>query len=53
MITFDEGAAMAQAVKEEMFDGVGGPRIFLRSWRPEGKPRAVIVICHGVNSHGG
>jgi alpha-beta hydrolase superfamily lysophospholipase len=41
-----------QTVKEEMFDGVGGLRIFLRSWRPEGTPRAVIVICHGVNSHG-
>jgi alpha-beta hydrolase superfamily lysophospholipase len=44
---------MAQTVKEETFDGVGGLKIFLRSWRPEGKPRAVIVICHGVNSHGG
>ena len=42
-----------QTTNEEMFDGVGGLKIFLRSWRPEGKPRAVIVICHGVNSHGG
>ena len=42
-----------QTASEEMFDGVGGLRIFLRSWRPEGRPRAVIVICHGVNSHGG
>lgn len=42
-----------QAVTEEMFDGVGGLKIFLRSWRPAAKPRAVIVICHGVNSHGG
>jgi alpha-beta hydrolase superfamily lysophospholipase len=44
---------MTQTAHEEMFDGVGGLRIFLRSWRPEGKPRAVVVICHGVNSHGG
>jgi acylglycerol lipase len=44
---------MAQTAREETFDGVGGLRIFLRSWRPEGKPRAVLVICHGVNSHGG
>ena len=44
---------MTQAAREEMFDGVRGLRIFLRSWRPDGKPRAVIVICHGVNSHGG
>ena len=42
-----------QTASEEMFDGVGGLKIFLRSWRPEGRARAVIVICHGVNSHGG
>ena len=44
---------MAQTAQEEMFDGTGGLKIFLRSWRPSGEPRAVIVICHGVNSHGG
>jgi acylglycerol lipase len=42
-----------QTANEEMFEAVGGLKIFLRSWRPEEKPRAVIVICHGVNSHGG
>lgn len=44
---------MAQSAHEETFDGAGGLKIFLRSWRPQGKPRAVVVICHGVNSHGG
>ncbi len=44
---------MTQAAREETFDGTGGLKIFFRSWRPEGKSRAVIVICHGVNSHGG
>jgi len=38
---------------EESFDGKDGPKIHLRSWQPEGTPRAVVVICHGVNSHGG
>jgi len=38
---------------EETFDGKGGLRIFLRSWKPAGAPRAVVIICHGVNSHGG
>ncbi|GAA2823370.1 alpha-beta hydrolase superfamily lysophospholipase [Aminobacter aminovorans] len=38
---------------EETFEGKGGLKIFLRSRQPEGKARAVIVICHGVNSHGG
>jgi len=38
---------------EETFESGGGLNIFLRSRRPEGKARAVVVICHGVNSHGG
>ncbi|MET0181903.1 MAG: lysophospholipase [Caulobacterales bacterium] len=38
---------------EERFEGVGGLRIFYRSWRPAEKPRGVVVICHGVNSHSG
>jgi len=40
-------------MREEDFTGKGGVRIHMRSWIPEGAPRAVIVICHGVNSHGG
>lgn len=44
---------MAQGVKEETIHSLDGLKIFLRSWKPAGKPRAVIVICHGVNSHGG
>src|SRR5262245_20148601 len=38
---------------EERIDTTGGLKIFVRSWKPEAKPRAVVVICHGVNSHGG
>jgi len=38
---------------EETFEGKGGLRIFYRSWPADGAPRAVVVICHGVNSHGG
>ena len=38
--------------QEETFDSIGGIKIHLRSWRPE-QPRAAMVICHGVNSHGG
>ncbi len=44
---------MALPAIEETFESVGGLKIFLRSWRPDAKPRAVVVICHGVNSHGG
>jgi len=40
-------------MREESFSGVGGLNIFFRSWHPEGKPRAVLVIVHGFNSHSG
>jgi acylglycerol lipase len=38
---------------EEDFTSLGGLRIHMRSWASQGAPRAVVVICHGVNSHGG
>lgn len=38
---------------EETFESTGGVSIFFRTWRPPGEPRGVVVICHGVNSHGG
>lgn len=48
---------MAQALNsttsEESFKGVGGLNIFVRSWRPEGETRGVVVIVHGFNSHSG
>jgi acylglycerol lipase len=46
-------SATTEAVREEQFESVGGLKIHLRSWQPAGTPRAVVVICHGVNSHGG
>jgi acylglycerol lipase len=38
---------------EERIDSTKGVRIFVRSWQPDSKPRAVVLICHGVNSHSG
>lgn len=38
---------------EDSFNGVGGVSIFTRSWHPPGKPRGVVVIAHGFNSHSG
>jgi alpha-beta hydrolase superfamily lysophospholipase len=40
-------------MREESFEGVGGLRIFVRSWRPDGKARGVVVIVHDFNSHSG
>src|SRR5512133_1132871 len=45
--------ALSTVAKEEMFQSTGGVSIFLRSWRPEVTPRAVVVICHGLNAHSG
>jgi alpha-beta hydrolase superfamily lysophospholipase len=38
---------------EEMVDTGRGVKIHVRSWRPDGAARGVVVICHGVNSHSG
>lgn len=38
---------------EQWLDGKDGLRIFTRHWEPEGSAKASLVICHGVNSHGG
>jgi acylglycerol lipase len=38
---------------EATFKGVGGITIFTRSWRPSGRPRGIVVIAHGFNSHSG
>ena len=40
-------------MKESTFEGVGGLKIFARSWQPEGKTRGVVVIVPGFNSHSG
>jgi acylglycerol lipase len=45
--------ASIRPVLEEKYESAGGLRIHLRSWLPTGTPRAALVICHGVNSHGG
>ncbi len=38
---------------EEDFIGHGGVRIHLRSWEPSGPARALVAVCHGLNSHSG
>ncbi len=38
---------------EQWLESKDGLKIFTRHWRPEGAPKAALVICHGVNSHGG
>lgn len=40
-------------MKEESFTSADGLMICFHSWQSDGAPRAVVVINHGVNSHGG
>jgi len=44
---------MTSTLREERLDGTGGLKIFVRSWRPAGKPRGVVAIVPGFNSHSG
>jgi acylglycerol lipase len=44
---------MPNTYKEESLESPLGLKIFLRSWRPATVPRAIIVLSHGFNSHGG
>jgi acylglycerol lipase len=39
--------------REENIEVAPGLNIFVRSWRPDGVARAVVVICHGFNAHSG
>jgi acylglycerol lipase len=38
---------------EERVSSADGVEIHVRAFPPVGRPRAAVVICHGVNSHGG
>ena len=40
-------------MKESTFEGVGGLKIFTRSWQPKEKTRGAVVIVPGFNSHSG
>jgi acylglycerol lipase len=40
-------------MSESSFKTADGVNIFTRSWKPEGTPRAVIVLVHGFNAHSG
>src|ERR1700738_1474126 len=44
---------LTPTVREESVLGSSGLNIFVRSWRPQGAARAVVVICHGLNAHSG
>jgi acylglycerol lipase len=38
---------------ERTFEGVGGLKIAVRSWQPDGVVRGIAILIHGFNSHSG
>jgi len=40
-------------VNEGYFEGVGGLKLFYKTWEPDETPRAVLVIIHGAGEHSG
>jgi alpha-beta hydrolase superfamily lysophospholipase len=39
--------------QEGSFTGKGGMSLYYQSWLPDGEPRAVVAIVHGVGEHSG
>ncbi len=40
-------------MNEEMIEGKGGLKLFVRSWHPTEEPRAAVVLVHGLKAHSG
>jgi alpha-beta hydrolase superfamily lysophospholipase len=50
-----KSAEKGEAMPERAFElrAEDGARIFVRQWRPEGAPKAVVLIVHGLAEHSG
>jgi acylglycerol lipase len=44
---------LVNSTSEERVESAGGLNLFIRSWRPEEKPRGVVAVVPGFNSHSG
>ena len=44
---------VASLARGETIISTQGVKVFVRSWTPEQPPRALLVVCHGFNAHGG
>jgi alpha-beta hydrolase superfamily lysophospholipase len=38
---------------EDSFQGIGGIELYYQFWVPDGEPKAVLIIIHGLGEHGG
>ena len=44
---------LTHTYREEKVPSAGGLQVFIRSWRPAGRARALVTIVPGFNSHSG
>ena len=44
---------LSVAANEERLERTDAPTLFLRSWKPTGTAKAIVVVVHGFNSHSG
>jgi acylglycerol lipase len=45
--------AVAGTIREEKIKGAGNVELFIRSWRPGGTARGVVLVVPGFNAHSG
>jgi alpha-beta hydrolase superfamily lysophospholipase len=45
------GSASEAGHREGLFDGARGIKLYEQSWHPDGAPRAVLVVVHGLKDH--
>jgi alpha-beta hydrolase superfamily lysophospholipase len=44
---------VSMIASEESIKRTNGPGLFLRSWKPMGSARAIVVVVDGFNAHSG
>ena len=40
-------------MEETNYLGYDGKQMFMRVWHPEGEPKSIVLMFHGLGSHSG
>ncbi len=40
-------------MEEREYPGYDGSKLFLRTWKPDSEPKAVVILVHGLGAHSG
>jgi acylglycerol lipase len=52
-VASNSGTNRSVTMTEGSFPGAAGVSIYRRGWHPEGRPRGVMVLVHGMSEHSG